>query len=78
MRGPIRTPILLRFGNCNTPAEPQRAVPWAVKPGHACCAKPRLGNRASLAMPAVPQQILPNQSRRAWPPSPEYPTPDLA
>jgi hypothetical protein len=87
MRGPIRTPILLPFGNRNTPAEPHRAVPWAVKPGlrclstivpclayQACGAFPGLSR---LAEPALPQQTLPSQACRVSPHQTLL-TPDLA
>jgi hypothetical protein len=76
MRGPIRTPILLPFGNRNTQAEPHRAVSWAVKRGqqrHAPPCSPGLSRRACddvhrqafLASPAVPLQTFRARSRLA-------------
>jgi hypothetical protein len=76
MRGPIRTPILLPFGNRNTQAEPHRAVSWAVKRGQqhlATPCSPGLSRRACddvhrqafLASPAVPLQTFRARSRLA-------------
>ena len=76
MRGPIRTPILLPFGNRNTPAEPHRAVPCAFKRGQQRLAppcSPGLSRRACddvhrqafLASPAVPLQTSRARSRLA-------------
>jgi hypothetical protein len=72
MRGPIRTPILLRFGNCNTPAEPQRAVPCAVNPGHACRALRCLAisRLPSLSEPRCAVRIRPRLPRPSWPTTP--------
>jgi hypothetical protein len=76
MRGPIRTPILLPFGNRNTQAEPHRAVSCANKPGLLRLAppcSPGLSRRACddvhrqafLASPAVPRQTFRARSRLA-------------
>ena len=61
MRGPIRAPILLPFGNRNTPAEPQRAVPWAAKPGHACDDVQRQTLPTRPAVPYLPHQPVSRQ-----------------
>ena len=54
MRGPIRTPILLPFGNRNTPAEPN--VQCLGPSSQACGAWSRLAYRAS-----------PHHACRSWP-----------
>jgi hypothetical protein len=63
MRGPIRAPILLPFGNRNTPAEPHRAVPCAAKPGHACQTSPRLAvpSASGHACHVIHRQTLPTR-----------------
>ena len=73
MRGPIRAPILLPFGNRNTPAEPHRAVPCAAKPDLL-----RLAFHVALcrAAPSRPIRSLPCRTkprlRRRTPPGLAY------
>jgi hypothetical protein len=86
MRGPIRTPILLPFGNRNTQAEPHRAVSCANKPGLLRLAppcSPGLSRRACddvhrqafLASPAVPYPSRPCHACRAAPDVPRQISP---
>jgi hypothetical protein len=81
--GAHRTPILLPFGNRNT-HQACRIVRCLAPLSQACCAWPRLTNRASLAMPAVPflayhtsracddvhRQTLPTRPARPYPARP--------
>ncbi len=79
MRGPIRAPILLLFGNRNTPAEPHRAVPCAAKPGLLRLALPcrALPSRAEPADPclAAPSHACDDVHRQALPTRPATPYP---
>jgi hypothetical protein len=60
MRGPIRTPILLPFGNRNTPVEPHRAVSCANKPGQQRHAR-------SIVDRSLPCLLCPSMPRFAEP-----------
>jgi len=83
MRGPIRAPILLHFGNCNTPAEPHRAVPWAAKPAfdawsrsfHPRLALPAAPSLLCLNRPCLPGLPVPTQPDRAMPAAPYLTSP---
>jgi hypothetical protein len=63
MRGPIRTPILLPFGNRNTQPEPHRAVPCANKRGQQRHARSILDR----SLPCLPCPFMPRfaELRRA-------------
>ena len=66
--GAHRTPILLPFGNRNTPAEPHRAVPCAAKPDLLRLAppyQPGIPRHACRAFPGLPH--LPSLRRRTPP-----------
>jgi hypothetical protein len=81
MRGPIRTPILLPFGNRNTPAEPHRAVPCANKRGQPRHARP-IHDRSVPCLPcpfmprfAEPRRACDDVHRQTFLASPAVPLP---